>query len=721
MRASRTAQAVGVIVIAAVVGLLFWWYQLQDDARVNLSRQAPNETATVDATEPLNTPSDEAGLIVRVTGAHSDEVTTVLAQQANTRIFGERRTNGEFVFANDLAGGARLVAWTVGSSTDQVTAVSDLVRFDGASSQIHLHLGRVWPLEVELRRQGGSPDDDADVGLRFPTVDLATTWAQKVQVITTKPVAWFLKTRAQDGCFSLPLIPAATTIRASGPWGRFAGESSDFELSGPERIVLGLSALPASRLIRVRDGTGVPVEVKLAVDVGSKPDTQGETTWRMVRDGTGDDGLLEVPTEAADRLVVRIVDERWVPERYKYSLDAGADMLDIQVRPATSLRLRVQYDDAQPYLGMVRVEPEYPERDPTVSEYLQWSGRLVDAEPTPTSDDPFEVDRYGPQTQFYRVIVFDRIPSELPLTVSTEGGKRIGYPSYETTVFALDVPREILVVIPSVLTDRSPSRIRILGDIPEAAGCTVSIYRVSEFGTAPVGSFSLADSRESELIRHPGRYRVRLTGASAWQSEEFELTAGVVHDVSPKPAPAVTVKARILDETGLPVEGGTLDIDSRGAPIFPAKPIADTVGVSNTDGYVTLGGQPHGKSIFRLEAFECQPILVEASLGKDREVFLGEFRLEPAKGEVHIRMPKADDSKLSVLVNVASPFSLYRRDYHPEAEELIVLKGLAVGRTYSISVHIRGAEHVAKGFNGVAPTIEQPIIELDATDIDVAK
>jgi hypothetical protein len=716
----RSKKTLGVNAALVAVAALMVWFQLRDDTRASVSDHGSAENEPVADTEPLQAPEIDVGLIVRVTGADTRETVVVLAHQANTRIYAERQETDEYVFSDVPAAGTLLIAWAADAELDRVTAVSELIRLEGTESRLSLHLGRVWPLEVELRRDGGDPDDQADVGLRFPDVDLATRWARNVQLITNKPAAWFLKTRDADGLFRLPFIPAATPIRASGTWGRFAGESPDFELNGAKRVVIDLGRLPASRLIRVRDGTGTPVEAELRVTIVSKPHPRLGSSSRTMFASTNADGLLEVPTGDEESLRVNVIDEEWATQKGEFRLAAGEDILDVRVWPSATLRLRVQYDDGQPYLGTVSVTADFPELGPLErTNVVNWYGRLVDEVPPAAPNDPVEKAKNGPQTQFYEVIAFEKVPLGLALTVKTGNSERVGYPDYETTVFALEVPREILIIVPKVIKKNTTSRIRIVGAFPNPSDCTVVIYRVSEAGIWRAGNaFNLDSSRESDPT-YPGRYRVRLTGTSAWQSEEFELAAGVIHDVYPELAPPVTVKARILDEAGLPIEGGTLDLATRGGPSFPATSAEGAVGVSDGDGMVELGGQPHGKSIFRLEASGFQPTIVETILGNEPELFLGEFKLEPARGKVHIRLPKVDNAKVIVRADIVDAYSYCRRVSEPTTDDTITFDKLPYGRTFSIAVFIAGQAKAQKIFNHVSPTAEQPIVELDATDLDI--
>lgn len=50
----------------------------------------------------------------------------------------------------------------------------------------------------------------------------------------------------------------------------------------------------------------------------------------------------------------------------------------------------------------------------------------------------------------------------------------------------------------------------------------------------------------------------------------------------------------------------------------------------------------------------------------------------------------------------------------------LVISELAVGRSYAVTIHVRARAESMKVFNKVRPTFDEPVVNLDATDIDLS-
>ncbi len=698
--------AIGVVLVGVGALVAFTSGFGSNTSRLHSNHQPPPSLEA-------NHHADDGRLTVTVSGALDRQpppMITVVALRGRTRVVALEVGNGVFQFDPRPEPGSTLLGWASVNTHNEFVGVTDAVNFDGDSRALSMHLHKVWPLRVRLlASEVESLYEGTDLGLRFPWPAQARFWATTVEVVTGKSAGYFLRTPTADGTYKLPMMPERVPLRVTAAWGRSIAESETFELTGPLEIALRFHELPDSRVIRVRDGLGVPVQVTLSIDV-----TAGgaAAVQRNVIAETDEKGLYELPVEDSAAVFVRVLGEQWVSSRPHYRLVPHASLLDIEVWPATALRLRVKYDDEQPYVGMVYINADFP--DAASASSRGWSGRLVES--TGQEELPDDLMKHGPSLQFRDVVWFEDIPSGLPLRIVVPE-QRIGYPRHEQLITAAEVEAgaEIVVVLPQRITAASRSRIRLREEFTASSDTVVRVLRVSAEGLVPWGSFALSDTRESGLLP-PGRYLVRVTGPLAWQSEEFDLPAGLTLEVLPKAATGIRVTAVVKGESGSPVSGAVLDVLTRSAPTFPATPMVGVIGVSNEEGMITLTGQPEGATIFRVEAPSYQPQIVAAVLGSAQEYSLGEFVLQPAKGEIRIVLPDADYSRVPLTAVVKDPWTGATCKRRRADGNTLIIDGLAVDRLYSVSLNPDEGRSY-KVFNRVQPTASQNIVELVATDI----
>ncbi|MBX3460029.1 MAG: carboxypeptidase regulatory-like domain-containing protein [Planctomycetes bacterium] len=683
----------------------------RDDAKGPTPDNAPGAAAR-DEPEP-------AGAALTVTMDHPQ------ARQARVVAWRERAVRvadnvsaGVFRFTPPPPADSLIVGWTTRDGPSLAGAVG-YAAYTGGDDAMVLHAEPVWTLRVAVR--GTSPGEQTlRVGLQFPGAADAARWSHLVELIGGKPAGFYLRRPSGANQFDLPMLPADVPLRVSAECDGMFAESEEVRLSDDAELELTLSRVLSERQVRVRDSLGAPADAKLAIDVRPAQDDDAGRIHTVTR--TGPSGNAEIPGDLNSTAYVSVVDDDWVSDRNRHVLLPGGRTMDIPVWRAATLRLTVEYDDGQPYYGPVRVfaNLDDDELEPSNRRSVFFA-RLVDAS-TPIVRPTNEIERamYGDSSLFHGVAEFYKVPVGPDLKVNIPH-ERVGYPMYESTLppDATEPGVVTKIVVPAKITAKSLSRIRIVGVDKPSPDLHVVVYRLIGQEVAPFCRFALAETNESWSM-HPGRYLVRITGANAWQAE-VELPPGVTHDVFPRFEQGAVVKARILNERGEPMAGATLDIASRGAPRFPAEAVFGVLAVANADGVVELRGQPAGTAVFRLEAFGYQPAHVNATVHAGGKVELGDVKLSRAVGEIRIRLPESREGTVLLKADLVVPWGTGQLMFEVESGNMIIFAGVAVDRTYSVAVIPEGGGSSLTIFNEVRPTAAEPIVILDATDIEVPK
>jgi hypothetical protein len=727
MRSQNPQRLIGVLALLAVLSVMIAvgvYSALSGSKDASLDPAVPDRVADsdgrMDNSRPVTGDEILPGVLRVVTPGSDGTPTTVIALEGRERVAATRLEDGIHEFSPPPGVGAQLVAWAGSPESGRTTGVADVVVYDGSEDTVSMPVRPVWPVRVRVTGVDDPPEGGPRLGVRFPTPDMEYDWARMVEIINGVSAEHYMQAPDEVNSFVLPMVPAQVPLQVNAVWGGYSGVTETFTLTAPREITLELARLPDKRLIRVRDGNGAPAIVKLSVTVTLNT---GRSSQRVA--ATGEDGLLEVPMDdaATHRASVRVVDDAWVSPLSSYLLFPGPEILEIQVWRTGVLSLRVQYDDGEPYLGSVSVSAAYTDLGDSIPR--GWSGRLVDADtPIVEPKDEYERSMMGDSPSgFHEVITFTGVPLGPDLTVRLQR-LRVGYPAHREVIPSAKVEagEVLLIVIPrDTIIERTLSRIKIPEHLEFADDVYVSIIILTEDGRhAPLQrAFKLSEQRVSRMARPGFRYIVRLSGSVAWQSHEFELPPGTEYEVYPQPGAPVTITARVVNEQGEPIEGATLDVNTiHGPPNPDHRPrISDVViGKADPDGRVSLVGQPRVKTDFRVEAPGYQPQVITADPGM--AVYdLGEVVLKRAVGEIHIRLPKADYQDVFLKADVVQSVSGTLATARAESD-VIVFRNLPVGRKYSVSLRST-AGGATKIFNGVEPTEENPVVELDATDLEL--
>lgn len=660
---------------------------------------------------PPGDPEPAAALQVYMAGRAGAKGRVVAWHKGAVRV-ADQVSEAEFRFSPPPPDDCLIVGWNTLGDSRLATSIG-YVAYDGNANTITLEPAPVWRLRVVVH---GAPSESAAglrIGLRFPTAPGAARWAHMVELIGGQPAGYYLRQPSAPATFELPILPANTGIRVSAECGNLYAQSAELQLKSDREIELTLHRLASDRQVKVRDVLGAPAEVKLALDVVNGEDRR----HTVVRSDAS--GIAAVPGDLNAQAHVRVTDDEWMSAQDTHTLAAGQHVLEITVWQTTTLRLSIEYDDGEPYYGPVWTSANLADGDQTAKKL--WLANLVSPD-TPIRKPQDEVERakYGDPQIFHGVAEFYRVPRAAALKV-TIPHERVGYPQFELTLDSHVIDPELIhkVVIPAKVTARSLSRIRIVGVDPPLEDLQAAVFRIIGDEIAPVCRFVLSESNESRSL-HPGRYVVRISGAQSWLSGEIELPPAVTHDVLARLSPGGTVTARVMNEDGNPLQGATLDVASLGAPTYPAAAEFGVISVADASGAVELAGQPAGQTLYRIEAPGYQPVLINATPQAGSIESLGDVRLARAVGEVRIHLAADRDRATPLEASCHVPWEGGRWTTAREVGDQIVIRGVPVDRTYSVSVKSQAGGPSLKIFNNVRPTAAEPVVVLDATDIEVS-
>lgn len=708
MNVPKRVASIGLIA-AVVAGLLLlgWHFAgLSGPSRNEPALSSENHPAA-NATPGANPgPARESGFHVDVTGARPGENCHVVALAPTGRITPVVAGGNRFRFPARPAPGSELLAWAAGpTGDDAVTSVSDWTAVSADASAQTLALRPVWTVTVALSgvEEGVPPPA---LGIRFGSTAQADSWVRRLQFLSGRAVRDFLREPVGPHLFRLPLLPSAADLQISATAGRLYAESAELRLDKDAGITLALVALPGTRSVRVRDSFGAPMVVDLSVveEAGesSRPDSRRHQVVT-----TGMDGAADIPTWENSTLLIKVMSEQWVSTGGSFAMPPDQAVLDIEVWRTVTLRLRAQYQDGQPFYGSFHVTGTFPGGTPA-----GFGGRFVgESETLPAPAEGDDKPRL-----FRDVAELRGLPQGVAMQVVLEQ-VRVGYPLYRHEIPPYEVTdgREFLLVIPRGSGSSQRSRVRISGATPPPVDQVVQVFRLSQGMTILASEFRLAEAQDSGLLA-PGAYLVRVAGTVCWQSPEFELVAGITKDIVPDWQQPATIQVRVLDADGRPLAGAVLDIANAGAPSFKNNGQTSTQAFTNDQGQAELTRQPPGRATFRLEAAGFQPELRVADVSPGQVLHLGDVRLSRAVERLVVRLPAGDYSNLDVSIRVSSTFSQVLCAQAAASGSVVTVEGLAVGRTYAVSVYCHPAG-TQKQFNTIRLSGDEPSVTLDATDL----
>jgi hypothetical protein len=258
------------------------------------------------------------------------------------------------------------------------------------------------------------------------------------------------------------------------------------------------------------------------------------------------------------------------------------------------------------------------------------------------------------------------------------------------------------------------------------------LYRILPDGTRRAAYFYSPGFNAGKGHVQAGRYARYIVGQKAWTSEEFDLAPGDTKELHPVVAQPASLRVKVLDVDGKPVTDAVLALASIGMPQtikfrVPeqkntghrlAQKAYDGEAVTDVQGVAILTGFPSGTLKFQVYAIGFQPWEGFATLTAGQEQDLGDVRIVRAAGCVEAQFPEWDFTKRKVDWAIQDELGGGYIASGSVTSSKLVVKGLPVGRQYSLKTHIPMPQGGAMAFWYSKPfelTASAPVKELDGT------
>lgn len=310
------------------------------------------------------------------------------------------------------------------------------------------------------------------------------------------------------------------------------------------------------------------------------------------------------------RLSIVVQEPLWRSELTR-TVFGNSRSIEITAFPAAEARVRAMYDDGTPVTGRGDV---------------RCLGKL-------TCTCQFMLDDGGNAT-------VAAVPLHMPLTCRVYSHTRPGYDSFEVPIGPGDVAdqKEILVVVPK---SRVTGGIKVVfADTLPAVGSDVWLEQENGWPQY----LDMAHSQESVQwggLRGGSRYRVAIQGELAWLSDWIPVAAGEVTTVSARLTRCGAIRARIVDDSGLPVTGAVLRISDGAYLPYKSTGLARSrpgMALAGADGAVELRRVPAGRLVAEVEAWSREVAKREVTIEPGAVVDLGDIVLAAAYGSIEVEL-----------------------------------------------------------------------------------
>lgn len=349
---------------------------------------------------------------------------------------------------------------------------------------------------------------------------------------------------------------------------------------------------------------------------------------------TDAEGRTVARVPAAWTLDLRLVSEHWFCPRVRLEIGSTAQTVTLQLVKTAPLRVRVTYEDQQPFVGSVSISSP------------QW---LSGQAPQPSHYSSFT------STNAQGECSFSSVPTDQGATI-TAFSPRAGYDKHYHQVSVEDILARVIIeiVIPASKNPKGVLKI----DVSAFAGA------LDRNSSGPVNATAHVRVRNEKLAVHffsqavplhgdgpkhayvvttqqlpEGDYQVIVTSEGmTWTSGIFKLAGGEERLVVAAPQAGATVQCTITDATGLALPGAVLRLWEGIYPAWPARAVQGQTALADESGDAELSGLPAGSIdlLIEQEGFEPQIRRVELLAGKRLQ--LGRVALSPATGVLLIKL-----------------------------------------------------------------------------------
>lgn len=467
------------------------------------------------------------------------------------------------------------------------------------------------------------------------------------------------------------------------------------------------------------DPAGKPLSLAFTVHGEGITSADGEPGYGSLALQTDAEGKVEFEARLGSDVFVRCDDPKWVLSIDGDRFKPRQKELRAVAWPAGVLRLRIQYDTGEPFVGIAFLT-------------TTWGGKIIGLCSAQFADKPLpKAENIDPKAAlgrdaWYEVAEIKGLAVGAEIVVSVTSDKP-GYTETKRAILPseLNQPGEVVMTLKPGVSRNAVSSIQLVWPEDQAIKGFVQFYQINAQGESYL-ELQAAQAMTQTRKVYPGKYRMRLVGEYAWDSGEIDLPPGTVLKVHPVLAPSAKVRATVLDDKGAPIPGAVLEFahlgDGSGRPRnWSSRDRVDShaAGVAGADGKAVLPGQPVGTTTFKVEAPGFEPVTRVVTLASGEDVDFGEVRLERAAGKLVINLPAWDYAAREIRICILTP---YGGNLTPVGKEPVAtssrfeFSGLVRGRTYAVAVMGRGGS--IKVFNGVVATAAEPVVTLDATDAE---
>lgn len=394
-------------------------------------------------------------------------------------------------------------------------------------------------------------------------------------------------------------------------------------------------------------------------------------------------------------------------ERITFSFQRTPQQIQVRVGSATTIRLRITFDDGELFEGSACL---------TCGRWSRWF----------PSEARQPIELHG--------VVCDRT------TELTVFPTRIGYESAEYDISPEELRRGGILeyVVPKAANARGAIAVNCSGADYDSF---VLLLRKRNTLFADIIA-SRGERTGSGLLQSqrldPGSYEATLlwrrqVGARdldqyehwvweywVWSVPDVEVKGGSILTLTPEFILAGSLEVEVLADDGKPLKNALVQVGNQ-PPVWIDNPraIPGTAAVSDIHGMARIQGLPPGRVDFSVEARGFEPVRLSADIAGGGVARLSPVRLLPAQGAITLNLlSRVPTWKYSVSLKAGAHAGYFLRDVTVENGQ-VRITGLPVGRTYTVLVCPLPGGGTVKQL-AVALSVENPdrTIAIDVSDLE---
>lgn len=428
------------------------------------------------------------------------------------------------------------------------------------------------------------------------------------------------------------------------------------------------------------------------------PPSDSATKTTLVSDKTGMATSLMARGTA---VIVAVLNPEWYCEKVAITV-ADDTFVPLTLLHTASIRLRAQFDDGSPVTHM---------------------GYLLQASAPDVDGSMVRVIKSGYSASFALsqdgTVTVEQVPVDNPLECMILPQPRPGY----TTTRRLLQPHELasgaeLLIVVSATDQFGTLRVDFTSGAP--ARGSMLVLEQFEGPTHAHGLQAGVAFWRSANLRPNLRYRVTVTGTTAWRSGWVDVARGQETVIAASLDASATVSARILDEVGKPLHGATLRLKDGRLVSYRAgeNPVSadPTDARSNEAGEVELQGLPPGSVELELESWQYDVARRTVTVAAGGNVNLGDVSLTPAIGQISVELTGTAVGR-EYTINLGHPLGGLLVPPAPGPITGTRTFARIALRRYLVFVHLRQGGSVVSAVVELTPDVPMASITLDVSGL----